>query len=88
MITPVIAVTVALLLAPDAAAPVAFAICVIGPLVGAEFVHLKGIEATEIGVVSIDGAGTFDGIVLSNIVAVHERHRPAQRRGYGYNSPP
>jgi uncharacterized membrane protein len=71
VISPIIAVSVALLLAPDVAAPVAFAIGVIGPLVGADLMHLKDIEANEIGVVSIGGAGTFDGIVLSGIVAAY-----------------
>jgi len=37
-------------------------------LVGADLLHLGDIEASEIGVVSIGGAGTFDGIVLSGIV--------------------
>lgn len=73
VISPVIAAIIALLLAPDAAAPVAFAIGVIGPLVGADLMHLKDIEATEIGIVSIGGAGTFDGIVLSGIVAAYNR---------------
>ena len=71
VISPIVAVSAALLLAPDVAAPVAFAIGVIGPLVGADLMHLKDIEANEIGVVSIGGAGTFDGIVLSGIVAAY-----------------
>lgn len=71
VISPVIAAIVALLLAPDTAAPVAFAIGVIGPLVGADLMHLKDIEGSEIGIVSIGGAGTFDGIVLSGIVAAY-----------------
>ena len=71
VISPFIAASVALLLAPDVAAPVAFAIGVIGPLVGADLMHLKDIEASEIGVVSIGGAGTFDGIILSDIVAAY-----------------
>jgi uncharacterized membrane protein len=71
VISPIVAVSVALLLAPDAAAPVAFAIGVVGPLVGADLMHLKDIETNEIGVVSIGGAGTFDGIVLSGIVAAY-----------------
>jgi uncharacterized membrane protein len=71
VISPIVAVSVALLLAPEVAAPVAFAIGVIGPLVGADLMHLKDIEANEIGVVSIGGAGTFDGIVLSGIVAAY-----------------
>jgi uncharacterized membrane protein len=33
--------------------------------------HLRDIEATEIGVVSIGGAGTFDGIILSGILAAY-----------------
>ncbi len=49
VISPIIAASVALLLAPDVAAPVAFAIGVIGPLVGADLMHLKDIEASEIG---------------------------------------
>jgi len=71
VISPIIAASVALLLAPDVAAPVAFAIGVIGPLVGADLMHLKEIEGGDIGVVSIGGAGTFDGIVLSGIVAAY-----------------
>ena len=70
VISPIIAASVALLLAPDVAAPVAFAIGVIGPLVGADLMHLKDIEASEIGGY-IGGAGTFDGIVLSGIVAAY-----------------
>jgi len=71
VVSPIIAAGTALLLAPDAPAPVAFAIGVIGPLVGADLMHLKDIEANEIGVVSIGRAGTFDGIVLSGIVAAY-----------------
>lgn len=66
-----IAAVAALLFAPDTAAPVAFVIGVVGPLVGADLMHLKDIETSEIGVVSIGGAGTFDGIVLSGIVAAY-----------------
>jgi len=33
--------------------------------------HLKHIETSDIGVVSIGGAGTFDGIILSGIVAAY-----------------
>lgn len=71
VISPIVAVSVALLLAPNAAAPVAFTIGVVGPLVGADLMHLKDIEGNEIGVVSIGGAGTFDGIVLSGIFAAY-----------------
>lgn len=71
VISPLIAAVLALLLAPEAAPPVAFIIGVIGPLVGADLLHLRDIEMSEVGVVSIGGAGTFDGIVLSGIVAAY-----------------
>ncbi len=65
------AAALALVLAPEAAAPVAFVIGVVGPLVGADLLHLTEIEAAEIGIVSIGGAGTFDGIILSGILAAY-----------------
>lgn len=71
VVSPLVAAVSALLLAPDMAPPVAFIIGVVGPLVGADLLHLKDIEASEIGIASIGGAGTFDGIVLSGIVAAY-----------------
>ena len=71
VVSPVVAAVLALLLAPDNAPPVAFIIGVIGPLVGADCLHLRDVEVSEIGVVSIGGAGTFDGIVLSGVVAAY-----------------
>ena len=71
LVSSVVAAGIALFFVPDVAAPVAFVIGVVGPLVGADLMHLKDIEASEIGVVSIGGAGTFDGIVLSGIVAAY-----------------
>jgi uncharacterized membrane protein len=61
----------ALLLAPEQAAPVAFIAGVSGPLIGADLLHLKDVESIASGVVSIGGAGTFDGIVLSGIIAAY-----------------
>ena len=40
-------------------------------LIGADLLHLKQIEESATGVASIGGAGTFDGIVLSGIVAAY-----------------
>jgi uncharacterized membrane protein len=42
---------------------------VLGPLIGADLLHLRDIKTLETGIASIGGAGTFDGIVLSGIVA-------------------
>jgi uncharacterized membrane protein len=58
-----------LLLAPDWAPPVAFMAGVLGPVVGADLFHLDDIAELGTGLASIGGAGTFDGIVLSGLVA-------------------
>lgn len=50
-------------------APVAFTAGVLGPLVGADLLHLKDISRMSTGLLSIGGAGTFDGIVLSGVLA-------------------
>lgn len=71
LVPPLVAAAAALLLAPGAAAPVAFIAGVAGPLIGADLLHLKDIRRIAAGVVSIGGAGTFDGIVLSGIVAAY-----------------
>ncbi len=49
--------------------PVAFVAGVLGPLVGADLLHLRDITRVPVGVLSIGGAGTFDGIVLSSFMA-------------------
>lgn len=53
----------------DLRAPVAFVAGVAGPLVGADLLHLRQFERLHTGLLSIGGAGTFDGIVISGIVA-------------------
>ena len=58
-----------LVLAPEWAPPIAFMAGVLGPLVGADFLHLDDIAEIGTGMASIGGAGTFDGIVLSGLVA-------------------
>jgi uncharacterized membrane protein len=50
-------------------APVAFTAGVLGPLIGADLLHLREITRVSVGVLSIGGAGTFDGIVLSGVLA-------------------
>jgi uncharacterized membrane protein len=63
-----VAAVLALTFVPSDAAPVAY---VAGPLIGADLLHLREIEQSAVGVASIGGAGTFDGIVLSGIVAAY-----------------
>jgi len=60
-----------MLLAPTGAAPVAYIAGVLGPLVGADLLHLRDIRRIATGVASIGGAGTFDSIVLSGLVAAY-----------------
>ena len=67
----IIASMSAVLLVPDQAPPVAFVAGVLGPLIGADLFHLRDIEKIATGIASIGGAGTFDGIVLSGIVAAY-----------------
>jgi uncharacterized membrane protein len=71
LIPAALAAASALLLAPEIAPPVAFVAGTLGPLVGADLLHLRRVEEMETGIVSIGGAGTFDGIVLSGIVALY-----------------
>ena len=68
---PAVAAILALIFAPSEAAPVAYVAGVAGPLIGADLLHLEEIEQSAVGVASIGGAGTFDGIVLSGIVAAY-----------------
>jgi uncharacterized membrane protein len=53
----------------DFAPPVAFTAGVLGPLIGADILNLRRIGRVSTGIASIGGAGTFDGIVLSGLVA-------------------
>jgi uncharacterized membrane protein len=68
---PLLAEISALLLVPDQAPPVAFVAGVLGPLIGADLLHLCDIGKIATGIASIGAAGTFDGIVFSGIVAAY-----------------
>jgi uncharacterized membrane protein len=70
-VSPLFAAAIALVFAPEAAAPVAFVVGVMGPLIGADLLHLRDLDSYSTGVMSIGGAGTFDGIVLSGILAAY-----------------
>ncbi|MFO0698578.1 MAG: DUF1614 domain-containing protein [Nitrospira sp.] len=68
---PLLATVCALAFVPDQAPPVAFVAGVLGPLIGADLLHPRDIGKIATGIASIGGAGTFDGIVLSGIVAAY-----------------
>ncbi|MEM9162377.1 MAG: DUF1614 domain-containing protein [Cyanobacteria bacterium P01_F01_bin.4] len=70
LVAPLTAVIGAWLLAPDAAPQVAFAGGILGTLIGADLLHLPEIERMSPGVLSIGGAGVFDGIALCGLFAL------------------
>ena len=69
LVPPLVAAIPSFLLVPHFAPPIAFVAGVLGPLIGADLLHLREVEKLQTGVVSIGGAGTFDGIVLSGMFA-------------------
>ncbi|MEO0072749.1 MAG: DUF1614 domain-containing protein [candidate division WOR-3 bacterium] len=70
-IPPIVAAILAVLLAGRANAPaVAYISGVLGVLIGADLLNLGIIKKFGYGVMSIGGAGVFDGIFLVGIIAV------------------
>jgi uncharacterized membrane protein len=73
-VSPLTAVLAAWVLLPsdaydDVRAPVAYIAGVAGPLLGADLLNLRRFARLSAGMVSIGGAGTFDGIVISGMLA-------------------
>ena len=60
----------AILIAEPLASSVAFAGGILGTLIGADLLHLKEIERMSAGILSIGGAGVFDGIALCGLIAL------------------
>lgn len=65
-----VAALVALTVAPDQAPAVAYAAGALGTLIGADLTNLGTLRSLGAPVASIGGAGTFDGIFVTGIVAV------------------
>ena len=71
LIPPLVAVLATYLLSePDLRAPVAYISGTLGTLIGADLLRLNDIKQMGAPVASIGGAGTFDGVFLSGIIAV------------------
>ena len=64
------AAVVALLLSRERAAPLAYISGSLGTLIGADLLNLGAVQDLGAPVASIGGAGTFDGIFLTGIMAV------------------
>ena len=69
LVAPVSAAVVSLLISPEQSAPLAYISGTLGVLIGADLLHLKDIAKLGAPYASIGGAGTFDGIFITGIVA-------------------
>jgi uncharacterized membrane protein len=69
-VPPISTAVVALVLSRRYAAPLAYIGGSMGTLVGADLLNLDKIQGLDAPVASIGGAGTFDGIFLTGILAV------------------
>jgi uncharacterized membrane protein len=69
-IAPIAAAITAMGIDPDQSAPLAYICGTLGVLIGADLLRLGDIRKMGVPVASIGGAGTFDGIFITGIVAV------------------
>lgn len=69
-IAPLTAALIAVVLLPHQSAPLAYICGTIGVLTGADLFRLKDVRQLGAPIASIGGAGTFDGIFITGIVAV------------------
>ena len=69
-IPPILAALLAILLAPEVSPRVAYISGTMGVLIGADILNLRKLKELGAPVASIGGAGTFDAIFLTGIIAV------------------
>jgi uncharacterized membrane protein len=77
-IPPIVSAVVAMLLSRDYAAPLAYISGCMGTLIGADLLNLGDLAQLGASIVSIGGAGTFDGVFLTGILAVLLAARPGE----------
>lgn len=70
MVAPLSAAMAAILIAPEQSAPLAYVSGTLGVLVGADLLHFNDVRKLGAPFASIGGAGTFDGIFITGIIAV------------------
>jgi uncharacterized membrane protein len=70
LVPALLAAGISVLVAPSLAPPVAYVSGALGTLIGADLLNLHRLRHLGVGIVSIGGAGTFDGIFLTAIIAV------------------
>ncbi len=69
-IPPIAAAFVAMILAWRRAAPLAYIAGTLGTLIGADLLNLGRVQGLGAPIASIGGAGTFDGVFVTGIIAV------------------
>jgi uncharacterized membrane protein len=69
-IPPIVSAVVAMLLSRDHAAPLAYVSGCLGTLIGADLMNFGELAGLGASVASIGGAGTFDGVFLTGVLAV------------------
>ena len=69
-VAPLTAALAAFLISPAHSAPIAYVGGTLGVLIGADLTRLKDIRRMGTPIAAIGGAGTFDGIFMTGIVAV------------------
>jgi uncharacterized membrane protein len=69
-IAPLCAVLIAQVIIPEYRAPLAYISGTLGVLLGADILRLKDVRQMGTPIASIGGAGTFDGIFMTGIIAV------------------
>ena len=70
LVAPITAALVAVILNHELSAPLAYIGGTLGVLLGADLFRLKGIRSLGAPVASIGGAGTFDGVFITGLLAV------------------
>ncbi len=70
LVPPIAAIVVAWVLGGHSVAAVAYVGGTLGTLIGGDLLNLRGVRELGAPVVSIGGAGTFDGVFLTGILAV------------------
>jgi uncharacterized membrane protein len=70
LLAPAAAALIALMLSPQQSAPLAYVGGTLGVLIGADLLHLPDIRKLGAVQAAIGGAGTFDGIFVTGVVAV------------------
>jgi uncharacterized membrane protein len=70
LLPPLCAAIIAYLLVPGSPAIVAYISGTLGALIGADLTNLRGTASLGASMMSIGGAGTFDGVFLTGLVAV------------------